>query len=111
MRTGRSSCSALRAILATVYLLVFGSIVGFTAYLWLLRVTTVARVSTYAYVNPIVAVLLGWLLAGETVTPRTFLAATVIVSAVALIIRHGARRTVAPAEENVAPLVAQGGHR
>ena len=100
-----------RSLLSLGYLIVAGSLLGFTAYVFLLGATTPARVSTYAYVNPIVAVLLGWLLAGETVTPRTFLAATVIVSAVALIIRHGARRTVAPAEENVAPLVAQGGHR
>ena len=100
-----------RSLLSLGYLIVAGSLLGFTAYVFLLGATTPARVSTYAYVNPIVAVLLGWLLAGETVTPRTFLAATVIVSAVALIIRHGARRTVAPPEENVAPLVAQGGRR
>jgi drug/metabolite transporter (DMT)-like permease len=78
-----------RSALATVYLFVFGSIIGFSAYLWLLRVTTVARVSTYAYVNPIVAVLLGWALAGEPLTARVALAAIVIVGAVALIIRHG----------------------
>ena len=78
-----------KSLLATAYLLVFGSIVGFTAYLWLLRNTTVARVSTYAYVNPIVAVLLGWALAGEPFTARVALAAAVIVGAVAIIIRHG----------------------
>ena len=83
------SAVSARSILATVYLFVFGSIVGFTAYLWLLRVTTVARVSTYAYVNPIVAVLLGWALAAEPLTPRVALAACVIVGAVAIIIRHG----------------------
>ena len=78
-----------KSLLAVAYLFVFGSIVGFSAYLWLLRVTTVSRVSTYAYVNPIVAVLLGWALAGEALTPRVFLAAAVIVGAVVLIIRHG----------------------
>jgi drug/metabolite transporter (DMT)-like permease len=78
-----------KSLLATAYLLVFGSIVGFTAYLWLLRVATVARVSTYAYVNPVVAVLLGWLLADEPLTARVALAAAVIVGAVAIIIRHG----------------------
>ena len=83
------SAVSSRSILATVYLLVFGSIVGFSAYLWLLRVTTVARVSTYAYVNPIVAVILGWALAGEPLTARVALAAAIIVCAVALIIRHG----------------------
>ena len=78
-----------KSLLATAYLLVFGSIVGFTAYLWLLRVATVARVSTYAYVNPVVAVLLGWALADEPLTARVALAAAVIVGAVAIIIRHG----------------------
>jgi drug/metabolite transporter (DMT)-like permease len=83
------SAVSMRSVLATVYLFVFGSIVGFSAYLWLLRVTTVARVSTYAYVNPIVAVLLGWALAGEALTARVAVAAAVIVGAVAVIIRHG----------------------
>ena len=78
-----------RSVLAVAYLFVFGSLVGFSAYLWLLRVSTPSRVSTYAYVNPIVAVLLGWALGGEALTPRVFLAAAVIVGAVALIIRHG----------------------
>ena len=78
-----------RSVVAVLYNFVFGSIVGFSVYLWLLRVTTVSRVSTYAYVNPIVAVFLGWALAGETLSPRVFLAAAVIVCAVALIIRAG----------------------
>ena len=78
-----------RSVLAVAYLFVFGSLVGFSAYLWLLRVSTASRVSTYAYVNPIVAVFLGWALAGEPLTARVFLAAAVIVGAVALIIRHG----------------------
>jgi drug/metabolite transporter (DMT)-like permease len=78
-----------KSILATVYLFVFGSIVGFSAYLWLLRVTTASRVSTYAYVNPIVAVFLGWALAGEALTARMLLASVVIVGAVAVVIRFG----------------------
>lgn len=78
-----------RSVVAVLYNFVFGSIVGFSAYLWLLRVTTASRVSTYAYVNPIVAVFLGWALAGEALTPRVFVAAAVIVGAVALIIRAG----------------------
>ncbi len=81
-------------MVATAYLFVFGSLVGFSAYLWLLRVSTASRVSTYAYVNPIVAVLLGWALAGEELTPRVFLAAAVIVGAVAVIIRHGGEEIV-----------------
>jgi drug/metabolite transporter (DMT)-like permease len=49
-----------RSLLAFAYLVLFGSLIGFTAYIWLLRVSTPAKVSTYAFVNPIVAVLLGW---------------------------------------------------
>ena len=76
-----------RSVFGWVYLIVFGSIVGFSAYIWLLRVSTPARVSTYAYVNPIVAVFLGWLLADEPLTLRTLVAAAVIVSGVVLITR------------------------
>jgi drug/metabolite transporter (DMT)-like permease len=100
-----------RSVLALGDLIVAGSLLGFSAYVFLLGATTPARVSTYAYVNPLVAVFLGWLFAGESVTARTMIAAVVIVAAVALIIRHGARRTVAPAEENAAPLRAEGGRR
>ena len=74
-----------RSLAALAYLVVFGSCVGFTAYIWLLRHVEVAKVSTYAYVNPVVAVFLGWLLAGEPVTARTLAAAAVIVVAVAFI--------------------------
>jgi drug/metabolite transporter (DMT)-like permease len=76
---------SLRSVLGLVYLIVLGSIVAFSAYVWLLRVSTPARVSTYAYVNPVVAVFLGWLLADEALTPRMAIAAAVIVSGVALI--------------------------
>ena len=70
---------------AFFYLLVFGSLVGFTAYSWLLNNVTPAMATTYAYVNPVVAVFLGWLIAGEPFTPKMFLAAAVIVSSVILI--------------------------
>ena len=76
---------SLRSVLSFLYLVVLGSIVAFSAYIWLLRVSTPARVSTYAYVNPVVAVLLGWALAGEELTARMVVAAAVIVSGVALI--------------------------
>jgi drug/metabolite transporter (DMT)-like permease len=79
----------VKSLVAVVYLFVFGSLVGFSAYLWLLRVSTPARVSTYAYVNPIVAVLLGWAVGGEGLSARILLAAGVIIGAVALILRHG----------------------
>jgi drug/metabolite transporter (DMT)-like permease len=76
---------ALRSMLGFLYLIVFGSIVAFSAYIWLLRVSTPARVSTYAYVNPVVAVVLGWALAGEALTVRVAVAAAIIISGVALI--------------------------
>lgn len=74
-----------RSLLAWAYLVVFGSLVGFTAYIWLLGKVAAARVATYAYVNPIVAVFLGWAFAGEPITARTIAAAAVIVAAVAMI--------------------------
>jgi drug/metabolite transporter (DMT)-like permease len=83
------SAVSARSVVAVFYNFVFGSIVGFSAYLWLLRVATVSRISTYAYVNPVVAVFLGWALAGEALTPRVFVAAAIIIGAVALIIRAG----------------------
>ncbi|MCJ7629345.1 MAG: EamA family transporter, partial [Longimicrobiales bacterium] len=67
------------------YLVVFGSLVGFSSYIWLLRNTTPAVASTYAYVNPGVALLLGWALANEPISPRTGIAAFVILSAVVII--------------------------
>jgi drug/metabolite transporter (DMT)-like permease len=81
-----------RSVWALAYLIVAGSLLGFTAYVFLLGATTPARVSTYAFVNPVVAVFFGWALAGEAVTPRTALAALLIVGAVAIIIRFGGRR-------------------
>jgi drug/metabolite transporter (DMT)-like permease len=74
-----------RAALAWLFLVVFGSLVAFTAYIWLLGVTSIAKVGTYAYVNPIVAVILGWAVLGEPITVRTVLAAIVILVGVALV--------------------------
>jgi drug/metabolite transporter (DMT)-like permease len=67
------------------YLVVFGSLIGFTAYVWLLKISTPARVSTYAFVNPVVAVFLGWAFAGEQLSMRELLAAGIIILAVVLI--------------------------
>jgi drug/metabolite transporter (DMT)-like permease len=78
-----------KALLSLGYLIVFGSLIGFSAYIWLLKVSTPARVTTYAYVNPIVAVLLGWVFGGEALTLRIAVSAALIVGAVALIIRYG----------------------
>lgn len=74
-----------RAALAWFFLVVFGSLVAFTAYIWLLGVTSIAKVGTYAYVNPIVAVLLGWAVLGEAVSLRTVVAAAVILLGVAMV--------------------------
>jgi drug/metabolite transporter (DMT)-like permease len=71
---------------AFAYLVLIGAVVGYTAYFWLLRNCDPAKVATYAYVNPIVAVLLGALFAHETVTLRTLFAAALIIGSVALII-------------------------
>jgi drug/metabolite transporter (DMT)-like permease len=76
---------SLAAALSWGYLVVFGSLVGFTAYIWLLGVTSIAKAGTYAYVNPVVAVFLGWAILDETVTPRMLLAAAVILAGVALV--------------------------
>ena len=95
----------LRAWMAVGYLFVFGSCIGFTAYLYILKNSTAARVGTYAFVNPVVALLIGWLLGGEALTPRTLLAAAVILTAVVLVItvphrdpREAADRLPAPGE-------------
>src|SRR5579884_794099 len=75
----------MRSVVALGYLIVFGSIVAFTAYTWLMRVSTAARVGTHAYVNPIIAVALGWALGGEAVTHRMLLGAAVVLLSVFLV--------------------------
>lgn len=75
-----------RSWLALAYLMVFGSMVGFTAYIYILKKSSATRVATYAFVNPVVALFLGWLLVGESITLRTVIAAAVILTAVLLVI-------------------------
>jgi drug/metabolite transporter (DMT)-like permease len=77
---------SLLSIGAFAYLVIVGALVGYTAYIFLLRHCDPAKVATYAYVNPIVAVLLGAIFAGETLTARTLLAAGLIIGSVALVI-------------------------
>jgi drug/metabolite transporter (DMT)-like permease len=77
--------ASTESLVAFVYLLTFGSLIGFTAYVYLLSHTTAAKAATYAYVNPVVAVLLGWAFAHEPLTMRTILAAAVILAGVAII--------------------------
>ncbi len=89
---------ALASWFGWVYLVTFGALLGFTAYIYLLRHVSAAKASTYAYVNPIVAVILGWAVAGEAVTPRTVLAAAIILGGVAMITIARARRATVPAE-------------
>jgi drug/metabolite transporter (DMT)-like permease len=74
-----------RSLLALGYLIVFGSWIAFSAYVWLLQVSTPSRLSTYAYVNPVIAVFLGWALLGEVVTSRMFLGMFVVVAGVIII--------------------------
>jgi drug/metabolite transporter (DMT)-like permease len=74
-----------RSIGGFIYLTTIGSLVAFTAFVWLLSHQPPARVATYAYVNPIVAVFLGWALAGEALSPRTAIAAALIIGAVVII--------------------------
>jgi drug/metabolite transporter (DMT)-like permease len=95
--------ASIRSLLALAYLILFGSLIAFTAFTWLLRVSTPARVATCAYVNPVVAVLLGWLLAGERLEAVHLGAAAMIVLGVVLITsgtpgRRDGRRTSEKAE-------------
>ena len=85
------SAFSTASLLAVLYLVVFGSLVAFSAYIWLLQNTTPAVASTYAYVNPIVALLLGWGLADEPLSSRTVLAAFVILTAVMIITTRRSR--------------------
>lgn len=92
---------SLRSLLALAYLIIFGSLVTFTAFTWLLRVSAPSRVATCAYVNPVVAVLLGWGFAGERLTARSVVAAAVILGAVVLITTARVRRPAGSAAEAI----------
>lgn len=94
---------SMKSWMALVYLITFGALIGFTAYLWLLRVGSPTRAATYAYVNPVVAVVLGWALAGEAISPRTLIAMGVIVTGVVLITssKSGPKREPKPATLNL----------
>ena len=81
----RGATISLSSLLALLYLMVFGSLIGFSTYMWLLRVASPTAVATYAYVNPVVAVLLGVLVAGERLPPQAVLAMVVIVGGVVMV--------------------------
>ena len=76
---------APRSALGALYLALVGSLIGFTAYIYLLGAVSAAKAGTYAYVNPIIAVFLGWLVAGEPIGSRTVVAAAIILAGVAII--------------------------
>ncbi len=108
-----------RSLVAFVYLTVIGSLLAFTAYVWLLKMAPLPLIATYAYVNPVVAVALGAAILGEAITPRTLVGGAIIVGAVAVIItaRSRMRRPApqVPAEaarpEVPRPASALGQHR
>jgi drug/metabolite transporter (DMT)-like permease len=83
------------AWLALLYLIVAGSIVGFTAYVWLLHHESPTKVGTYAYVNPVVAVLVGYFLGGEELGLRTILGSAFVLVSVVVITTTGAKKPVA----------------
>lgn len=100
---------SLRSFLGWSYLVIFGSFIAFSAYVWLLKNVSPARVSTYAYVNPVVAVLLGWALADEVLNLRILIAVILLVSAVILITRRSKGRVKkvvsepVPSQKHVGP--------
>jgi drug/metabolite transporter (DMT)-like permease len=81
------------SVLALLYLVLFGSVLAYTAYTWLLQSTTVSRVSTYAYVNPLVAIVLGSVLLNEPLDAFIVIGAAMIVTAVIVVVRTEATRT------------------
>src|SRR4029077_10523743 len=83
------------AWLALLYLTVAGSIIAFTAYVWLIHHESPTKVGTYAYVNPVIAVLLGYFLAGESLGLRTILGTLLILISVVVITTTPAKRTAA----------------
>lgn len=92
------------SLLALAYLVVFGSLVAYTSYVWLLQVSTPARVSTYAYVNPVVAVGLGWLILSEPLTREMAIATPLILMAVILITTAKKQAVVSVVDEAEIPL-------
>jgi drug/metabolite transporter (DMT)-like permease len=77
-----------KSLWALAYLVVFGSLIAYTAYVWVLQHAPVSKVATYAYVNPVVAIFLGWLVVSEDITPTILIASAIIVSSVAATVRR-----------------------
>ena len=101
-----------RSIYALIYLILFGAVLAFTAYSWLLKNANPAMVATYAYVNPVIAVILCWLILGEGFTGQMLLGAAVVVGSVALITSRGKEKAeTAEADDLGTPSGATGGGR
>ncbi len=98
------SAVSTKSLLALVYLILVGSVIGYTAYGWLLHNAPAPLVATYAYVNPVIAVLLGTLLAGEALTVSTLIGGAVIVAAVMLIVTARPAAQPVEAEPAVEPV-------
>jgi drug/metabolite transporter (DMT)-like permease len=98
LATMGSFAPSLASVLSWAYLVVLGSVVGYTAYSWLLSNAPLGLVSTYAYVNPVVAILLGVLFRGEQLTTRILVGAAVVVAAVAAVVRRDAPAATQPEE-------------
>jgi drug/metabolite transporter (DMT)-like permease len=97
---------APESLLGLAYLIVFGSIVAFSAYTWLLQHASMSKVSTYAYVNPVVAIFLGWLILSEPVTAAMLAGGALIIAAVALVIRTESRPARVPTVHAPEPVPA-----
>jgi drug/metabolite transporter (DMT)-like permease len=97
---------APESVAALFYLVIFGSIITYSAYTWLLQNAPVSKVATYAYVNPVVAIVLGWLILAEPVSPSMLAGAALILAAVVLVIRTEARPRPVAHGEPLAPAPA-----
>jgi len=94
-----ASAVSANSLFGLLYLIVFGSLVAFTAYSWLLKNARPSMVATYAYVNPVIAVILGWLIAGESMTGQMLFGAGIVVGSVVLITSQNAEQPAAEVEE------------
>ena len=102
-----------RSLAGLLYLVLVGTVVAFAAYMWLLDHVAPSRVATYAFVNPVVAVLIGWAIAGEQVSATTMVATAVIVAAVAVAVTDRSsssprRQVVIDSAEPVSPVAERG---
>lgn len=102
---------SLRSILGLLYLIIFGSVITFTAYVWLLNLTSATRVATHTYVNPVIAVFIGWAIAGESLSMQTFLATLIIIISVYLVLGRAKRELSPSANPHLIPIARKTGER